>query len=133
MVSSETAVLGPKMCGSGCKIHEYEKMTKTNKIYSKILYYICFLSFFRNIKFYDLIYTVLDLKQLFMRIPLNFTYEVIIFTLFNIGTQKSQRSAGRIASYKFDQYTAFQWPLWPLNLKYFSHFPFPNDPNKRKK
>ena len=32
---------------------------------------------FRRIKFYDLVHTFLNLKQLFLRIPLNFSYGVI--------------------------------------------------------
>ena len=93
-------------------------MTITNKIHKKILYYICPLSFFRKINFYDLVHTLLDLKQLLLRIPLNFSYKVIILTLSNNGTQKSRWSACLIASYKFDQYMAFQWPLWPLKLNW---------------
>ena len=84
VVASETAVSGPKVCESGLKIFELEKMTITNKINNKIICYICFLSFFREIKFYDLAYTHLDLKQLFLRIPLNFTHGSIIFTLIDI-------------------------------------------------
>ena len=101
------------MSESGLKICEYEKMTKANKIHNKILHYICSLSFFRKINFYDLVHTLLDLKQLLLRIPLKFTYGVIIFTHINIGNHNAY---SLIASYKFDQYMAFQWPLWPLNL-----------------
>ena len=117
-VSSETAVSGPKLCESGLKICKYEKMTETNKIHDKILYYFSSLSFFHKINFYDLVHTLLDLKQLLLRIPLKFTYGVIIFTLINIGTQELRWSNCLIASYKFDQYMAFQWPLWPLNLNW---------------
>ena len=93
-------------------------MTIRNKIHNRILYYNCPLSFFQKINFYDLVHTLLDLKQLLLRIPLKFTYGVIIFTLINIGTQELRWSNCLIASYKFDQYMAFQWPLWPLKLNW---------------
>ena len=65
-------------------------MNKTKKIHSKIVYHICFWSFFHIMKFYPLIHTFLALNQLFLMMLLNFTYEVIISTLTNIGEQKSQ-------------------------------------------
>ena len=116
MVSSITAVSAPKVCEPDHKNWFYKKMTK-NKCNREFYYeFYLLLSFFHIHKFKDLIHTLLDLKQLFLRIPLNFPYGVIIFTLINIEIQKSQWSSCLIASYNFDQYMAFQWPLWPLNL-----------------
>ena len=74
-----------------------EKWQQTNTLENFIMNFVCYRHFL----------ALLDLKQLFLRIPLNFTHGLIIFALINIGTQKSQWSACLIASYKFDQYTAF--------------------------
>ena len=51
-----------------------------------------FLLFFCKTDFYELIHTFLDLKQLFFIFPLNFPNGVIIFTLVDIGREKSKKS-----------------------------------------
>ena len=78
--------------------------------------YHLFLSLFAIIKFYDLIDTFLDLKQLFLIFPPNFPNGVSIFTLVDIGRAKSEKIVSTKPSYQFDLYMALLWPLWPLNL-----------------
>jgi hypothetical protein len=64
------------------------------------------MSLFAIIEFYYLIHTFLDLKQLFLIFPLNFSNGVFIITLVDIGRAKSEKIISMKPSYKFDQYMA---------------------------
>ena len=106
----------PKRLVSIRKNQFYEKKHK-NRFNGQFYHeYHLVLSLFAIIEFYDLIRTFLDVKQLFLIFPLNFPNGVFIFTLVGIGRAKSEKIVSTKPSYKFDQYMALLWPLWPLNL-----------------
>ena len=105
MEISKTAVSSPKRCVSILK-NQFYKETK-NKFNGQFYHeFYLFLSLFAIIKFYDLIDTFLDLKQLFLIFPPNFPNGVSIFTLVDIGRAKSEKIVSTKPSYQFDLYMA---------------------------